>query len=75
MINSGALVLEPLVYRHATRIARLLDDYAQMDFGDATLVVLSEFYPKSTLVTIDVRDFTIYRRADGEKVPILAPEG
>jgi predicted nucleic acid-binding protein len=73
MIDVGALVLEPLVQRRAARIGRLLDDYIQMDFGDATLVALSEMYPKARLVTLDVRDFTIYRRADGTPVPIIAP--
>jgi uncharacterized protein len=75
MIDSGALVLEPLIQRHAARIGRLLADYTQMDFGDATLVVLSELYPKAKLVTIDVRDFSIYRRNDGSPVPIIAPSG
>jgi uncharacterized protein len=73
MIDAGALVLEPLVQRYAARIGRLLADYTQMDFGDATLVVLSELYPKAKLVTIDVRDFSIYRRSDGSPVPIIAP--
>lgn len=73
MIDVGALLLEPLVQRRAARIGRLLADYVQMDFGDATLVVLSEMYPKASLVTLDVRDFTIYRRVDGTPVPIIAP--
>ncbi len=73
MIDAGALVLEPLVQRRAARIGGLLADYPQMDLGDATLVVLSEIYPKASLVTLDVRDFTIYRRADGTPVPMIAP--
>jgi len=73
MIDAGALVLEPLVQLRATRIDQLLAAYSQMDFGDATLVVLSECYPKARLLTLDVRDFTIYRRADGSPVPIVAP--
>lgn len=73
MIDAGALVLEPLVQRRASRIGRLLADYSEMDLGDATLVVLSEVYPKARLVTLDVRDFSIYRRSDGTPVPIIAP--
>jgi len=73
MIEAGALVLETLIPRHAARVGRLLADYNQMDFGDATLVVLSELYPKAKLVTIDGRDLTIYRRGDGSPVPIIAP--
>jgi uncharacterized protein len=73
MIDVGALVLEPLVQRRAARIGRLLADYAGMDLGDATLVVLSEQFPRARLVTVDIRDFTIYRRSDGTPVPIIAP--
>jgi predicted nucleic acid-binding protein len=73
MIDAGALVLEPLVQRRASRIGQLLKDYTQMDFGDATLVALSELYPEARLLTLDVRDFTIYRRGDGTAVPIIAP--
>ena len=73
MIDVGALVLEPLVQRQAARIGQLLADYDEMDLGDATLVVLSELFPKARLVTVDVRDFTIYRRSDGTPVPIIAP--
>lgn len=73
MIDAGALVLEPLVQRRAARIGKLLADYVQMDFGDAMLVVLSEMYPMASLVTLEVRDFMIYRRIDGTAVPIIAP--
>ena len=73
MIDAGAIVLEPLVQQRASRIDQLLADYTQMDFGDATLVVLSELYPDARLLTLDVRDFTIYRRGDGTAVPIIAP--
>jgi hypothetical protein len=73
MIDVGALVLEPLVQRQAARIGQLLADYDEIDLGDATLVVLSELFPKARLITVDVRDFTIYRRSDGTPVPIIAP--
>jgi len=62
-----------IAQNEAARIGRLLEDYPQMDFGDATLVVLSEAYPNAKLVTLDVRDFTFYRRSDGRAVPIIAP--
>lgn len=73
MIDVGALVMEPLVQRQARRIDNLLSDSTRMDWGDATIVALSEMYPKAKLLTLDVRDFTVYRRADGSPVPIIAP--
>jgi len=42
--------------------------------ADATLVVLSEQYPKAKLITIDEKDFTIYRRRDGHPVPCIMPK-
>jgi hypothetical protein len=38
-----------------------------MDAGDATLVVLSEQYPRAKLLTVDTRDFAVYRRGDGKR--------
>lgn len=45
-----------------------------MDVGDASLVILSERFPRAKLVTTDVTDFTLYRRRDGRPVPIIAPK-
>ncbi|WP_157836908.1 hypothetical protein [Geminisphaera colitermitum] len=44
-----------------------------MDLGDATLVALSEQFPRAKLITIDRTDFTIYRRKDGKLVPSIMP--
>jgi len=45
-----------------------------MDLADATLVALSEQYPRAQLITIDEKDFTIYRRRDGLPVPCIMPK-
>ena len=47
--------------------------YGQMDVADASLVVLSEWHPHARLITIDRKDFTIYRRSDGNPVPCIMP--
>ena len=44
------------------------------DLADATLVALSEQYPNAKLITIDEKDFTIYRRRDGHPVPCIMPK-
>ncbi|MDO8539252.1 MAG: hypothetical protein Q7S40_02345 [Opitutaceae bacterium] len=44
-----------------------------MDAADASLVVLSELYPKAKLLTIDARHFGIYRRRENEALPLIAP--
>jgi len=58
----------------AVRAAEFITRYApRADWGDASLVLLSERYPRAQLVTVDVRDFTVYRRRDGSPVPCLTP--
>jgi len=47
---------------------------SEKDLADATLVVLSEQYPHAKLITIDEKDFTIYRRRDGLAVPCIMPK-
>jgi len=55
------------------RVNFLMQKYPQMDFADASLVALSEQYPRAKLITTDRRDFTIYRRNDGNLVPCIMP--
>jgi len=63
------------VYPAATgRAAELIIRYpARADWADASLVILSEQHPRARLVTLDVRDFTVYRRHDGSPVPCITP--
>jgi hypothetical protein len=55
------------------RIMSLLLKYPQMDAGDASLVALSEKFPRAKIITTDVRDFTVYRRFRGEALPLIHP--
>lgn len=73
MVESGLLVPIPTLAEDASRIAQLLEKYPQMDMGDATLVVLSERFPRARLITVDRTDFTVYRRTDGTTVPAVMP--
>ena len=73
-LQSGRIRLIPLFPAHLPRVAELIRGYpGRADLGDASLVVLSELHPRATLLTIDHRDFTVYRRTDGKPVPCLFP--
>lgn len=73
-LETGLVRLVPLDSACAVRAAQFIARYSpRADWGDASLVLLSERYPRARLVTIDVRDFTIYRRRDGTAVPCLMP--
>jgi len=56
------------------RAAEIITSYPERaDWGDASLLILSEAHPRARLVTADVRDFTVYRRWDGTAVPCIMP--
>jgi hypothetical protein len=44
-----------------------------MDAADASLVVLSELFPKAKVITTDRRDFTVYRRFKRQRIPAVFP--
>ena len=57
-----------------SRAAEIVVRYPpRADWGDASLLILSERYPRAQLLTVDGRDFTVYRRRDGRAVPCLTP--
>ena len=68
---ASRFALEP----HRARVLHLAAKYADqpMDFADACLVVMSELHPHARIVTVDVEDFSVYRRFRNQPVPILTP--
>lgn len=73
LVREGGIVLHSIWPRHLGRTQVLLAKFEQMDAADASLVVLSEQYPKAKLVTIDKRHFGIYRRGEGGILPAITP--
>lgn len=71
-LETGRIVLLP-VWDRAARIRILMERYPQMDAGDASLVVLSERFPKAKIITTDFRDFTVYRRFRNDALPLIHP--
>ena len=61
--------------REAGRVSRLMKKYADlpMDFADACLVTMTEKVSDSLVITLDAKDFSVYRRHEREVVPFLAP--
>jgi len=56
-----------------TRTQELMLKYPTMDAGDASIVSLSEQYPKAQIITTDRADFSIYRRFRSQKIPAIFP--
>ena len=61
--------------KNLEQLARLAQRYADRnpDFADLCLIRMSEMYPRHVVVTIDERDFRVYRRNKREAIPLLCP--
>jgi predicted nucleic acid-binding protein len=75
LVLSDCLEIDFSVKRHAGRLSLLMKKYADrpMDFADACLVVMSEQKPDSIVVTLDARDFSVYRRHGRSVIPYISP--
>lgn len=55
---------------HADALLWLLRKYEsmEMDLADACIVLLSEICPEATVLTVDKKDFSVYRKRDGSRI-------
>jgi predicted nucleic acid-binding protein len=58
---------------HWPRIRTLMSRYRQMDLADASVVVMTELQAHSHVLTIDRRDFSVYRRNDRQVIDFVSP--
>jgi len=73
-IHRGEIGVVPVLEQHAARLSQLMAKYERMDVCDGSLVVLSEQFPKAKVITVDTRDFPVYRRFGREPLPLIMPE-
>ncbi len=73
-VTEGVVHVLPAVTDGSERLEPLITKYPQMDVGDGSLVLLSERFPKARILTVDFRDFPVYRRFGREPLPLLMPE-
>jgi len=55
-------------------IERSLQKFRHCDLADASVIALSERYRRLSVLSLDRRHFTTYRRADGSAVPVVLPD-
>ena len=55
------------------RIRTLMARYDRMDLADASIVAMSEIYKRSQVLTVDRKDFSVYRRNDRQTIDFIAP--
>lgn len=76
MLGEGTLRIGIEVEEQGSGIRKLLDRYGRrMDLADACIVRMSEMHRRSQVLTLDRRDFSIYRRNGRDVIPLLAPPG
>jgi uncharacterized protein len=68
ILESGSLRVEAVADLPA--VCAFMRRY-RTDFADASIVWLSEQYPKARVFTVDFGDFQIYRRLRNEPVPLI----
>jgi predicted nucleic acid-binding protein len=54
-------------------VRTLLARYNRMDLADASIVIMSELHARSQVLTVDRRDFSVYRRHDRQVIDFIAP--
>ena len=75
LVDEGVLKLTFDTAYNIGRILALMEKYRDlpMDFADACLVTMSEEEKESLVVTLDKKDFSVYRRYGRQTIPVLAP--
>jgi predicted nucleic acid-binding protein len=73
LLERGAVRLDLRVAEHWPRLRTLMARYEQMDLADASIVVMSERHARSQVLTVDRKDFSIYRRNDRQVIDFIAP--
>ena len=73
LIERGALQLGFDLKSHWPRVRTLMARYSRMDLADAAVVVMTELYARSQVLTLDRRDFSVYRRNDRQVIEFIAP--
>lgn len=73
MLDRGSLIVDFDAAAHWPRLRTLMARYPQMDFADACLVAMSEQHRACRVLTVDRKDFSVYRRNDRQVIDFDAP--
>ena len=73
LVERQALRVDFDLAAHWPRVRTLMARYRQMDLADASIVVMTELHPQSRVMTVDRRDFSVYRRNDRQIIDFVAP--
>ena len=73
LVERKAVILDFDLSAHWPRVRALMARWEQMDLADASMVVMSELHADCQVLTVDRRDFSIYRRNDRQSIDFISP--
>ena len=73
LLEREAIRLAFELSQHWSRIRILMSRYRQMDLADASVVVMTELHARSQVLTLDRKDFSVYRRNDRQVIDFVSP--
>jgi predicted nucleic acid-binding protein len=73
LLERGAVRLDFSLAHHWPRVRTLMSRYERMDLADAAVVVMTELHARCRVVTVDRKDFSVYRRNDRQAIDFVAP--
>ena len=73
LLERDALRLDFDMSAHWPRLRTLMARYRQMDLADAAVVAMTELRPRCQVLTVDRKDFSVYRRNDRQAIDFIAP--
>jgi predicted nucleic acid-binding protein len=75
MIREGLVAVAFECKAHLSQLSALAVRYEDRrpDLADLCLIRMSELYPRHPVITIDKKDFRVYRRNKREVIPLVCP--
>jgi predicted nucleic acid-binding protein len=73
MLEREAIRLDFDLCAHWPRVRTLMSRFESMDLADAAVVVMSEQHARCQVLTVDRKDFSVYRRNDRQTIDFIAP--
>ncbi len=74
MLERGVIQLDFDLSSQWPRIRTLMRRWPRMDLADASIVMMSELHSRCQVLTVDRKDFSVYRRNDRQVIDFIAPE-
>jgi predicted nucleic acid-binding protein len=75
MLREGLAAIAFDCQQHLPQLEALARRYSdrQPDLADLCLVRMSELHPRHSVITVDRKDFRVYRRNKREMIPLVCP--